>query len=55
MDVFTKTFHGGRNMNFVFGICMGAVIFRLFDTKEYAHAILAMAAFVIGLAMIVNN
>ena len=41
-------------MNFVFGACMGAVIFRLINKDEYFHAVLAIVAFVLYLVQLVR-
>ena len=38
-------------MSLIFGMCMGAVIYRLFDDKEYIHGLAAIAAYSIGLIM----
>lgn len=32
-------------MNALFGVCMGSIIYRLFENEEYFHAVLAVIAF----------
>lgn len=39
-------------LNAIFGGCMGAVIIRLAMEKDYVHAVIAVAAFVIYLLKI---
>lgn len=42
-------------MSLIFGICMGAVIFRLFEDEEYVHGLAAIAAYIIGLVMVARS
>lgn len=42
-------------MSLIFAICMGAVIIRLFDDKEYIHGLAAIAAYIIGLVMVARS
>lgn len=42
-------------MSLIFGMCMGAAIYRLFDDKEYIHGLAAIAAYIIGLVIIARG
>ena len=41
-------------INFVFGICMGAVIYRLLEKGEYAHVLFAIVALICGCVFIIE-